>query len=146
MSRVTITAGALTAELELVAGRLVSISLPAQIPASFDAAALYELQTELASHPLDLDAAPVFYRRVWERMRQIEVGTAMTYGELAADLGSPGAVRAVGQACATNRLPVVIPCHRVLAENGPGGFALGLEWKRRLLELETELAAPICPR
>jgi O-6-methylguanine DNA methyltransferase len=65
----------------------------------------------------------------------------MTYRELASAVGSPRASRAIGNACAQNRLLIVVPCHRVLAESGLGGFRLGLAWKRRLLELESELAA-----
>jgi O-6-methylguanine DNA methyltransferase len=71
-------------------------------------------------------------------MLAIPWGSALTYGELAVAVGSPRATRAVGTACATNRLPLIIPCHRVLAADGPGGFSSGLEWKAKLLELETE--------
>lgn len=79
-----------------------------------------------------------FVRKTWERMRKIPWGKALTYGELAAALGSPGASRAVGQACARNELLLIVPCHRVVAQAGLGGFACGLEWKSALLALETE--------
>jgi methylated-DNA-[protein]-cysteine S-methyltransferase len=62
-----------------------------------------------------------FQRRVWQAIARIPPGTTRTYGELAADVG--GTARAVGQACGDNRLPLVIPCHRVVASNGIGGFA-----------------------
>jgi O-6-methylguanine DNA methyltransferase len=59
-----------------------------------------------------------------------------TYGEIAAALGKPGAARAVGNACGANPLPLYIPCHRVVAGNGLGGFTSGLAWKRALLKAE----------
>ena len=72
----------------------------------------------------DLPLAPSgtpFRRRVWSAIRDIACGRTRTYGQNAADLGS--AARAVGQACGDNPLPLVVPCHRVVAANGPGGFA-----------------------
>jgi methylated-DNA-[protein]-cysteine S-methyltransferase len=85
--------------------------------------------------PLAIEGTP-FQRSVWEAMRAIPRGRTRTYGELAAELG--GEARAVGQACGDNRLPIVIPCHRVVAADGIGGFghATGgylLEAKRWLL-------------
>lgn len=70
--------------------------------------------------PLALRGTP-FRRRVWSAIRVISCGRTRTYGQIAADLGS--AARAVGQACGDNPLPLVVPCHRVVAANGPGGFA-----------------------
>lgn len=80
-----------------------------------------------------------FQQRVWEAMRAIPRGRTRTYGELALELG--GEARAVGQACGDNRLPIVIPCHRVVAADGIGGFAHAtggylLEAKRWLLAHE----------
>ena len=78
-----------------------------------------------------------FQRRVWEEMRLIRWGAAVSYGDMAKRVGSAGATRAVGQACGRNPVPVVVPCHRVLAANGRlGGFSGGIDWKRRLLQLE----------
>jgi methylated-DNA-[protein]-cysteine S-methyltransferase len=85
------------------------------------------------------DATP-FQRRVWARMQAIPYGEVLTYGELAAELGT--AARAVGGACGKNPLPIVVPCHRVVAANGLGGFSG--EWesgepgevKKLLLQLE----------
>jgi methylated-DNA-[protein]-cysteine S-methyltransferase len=88
---------------------------------------------------LDLAGATPFLRRVYEQARAVPSGSTVTYGELAARAGSPGASRAVGQAMARNRVPVVIPCHRVLAAHrAPGGFSAfgGLATKERLLALE----------
>lgn len=71
--------------------------------------------------PVDLPPATEFRRRVWAAIAAIPAGRTRTYGELAADLGS--APRAVGQACGDNPLPLLIPCHRVVAAAGLGGFA-----------------------
>jgi methylated-DNA-[protein]-cysteine S-methyltransferase len=88
--------------------------------------------------PLMIEGSP-FQRRVWEAMRAIPRGRTRTYGELARELG--GEARDVGQACGDNRLPIVIPCHRVVAAQGIGGFAHAtsgylLEAKRWLLAHE----------
>jgi methylated-DNA-[protein]-cysteine S-methyltransferase len=86
---------------------------------------------------LDLDGSTPFQRALAEALRSIPYGETVTYGELAALAGSPNAPRAAGTFCAGNRFPVVIPCHRVVAADGIGGFgSLGVEYKRRLLELE----------
>ncbi len=78
-----------------------------------------------------------FQRRVWETARRIPRGQTRSYGWLAAQLGQPGAARAVGQALGRNPLPVIVPCHRVLAaDGGLGGFTGGLAMKRQLLALE----------
>jgi methylated-DNA-[protein]-cysteine S-methyltransferase len=86
---------------------------------------------------LDLDGWTPFQRALAEALRAVPYGETVTYGELAALAGSPGAARAAGTFCAGNRFPLVIPCHRVVAADGIGGFgSLGVEYKRRLLELE----------
>jgi O-6-methylguanine DNA methyltransferase len=87
--------------------------------------------------PLDWSAGTEFQRAVWSAMRTIRAGQTLSYGEIARAIGSPKAVRAVGGACGANPIPVLVPCHRVLAANGKiGGFSGGLEWKRKLLERE----------
>jgi len=91
--------------------------------------------------PLAIEGTP-FQRRVWRVLERIPRGETRTYGDVAATLGS--AARAVGQACGENRLPIVIPCHRVVAAGGIGGFghARGgylLEAKRWLLGHERAL-------
>ncbi|MCA1949203.1 MAG: methylated-DNA--[protein]-cysteine S-methyltransferase [Treponema sp.] len=80
----------------------------------------------------------IFQRRVWEALRAIPYGSTVTYGELARSLGfSAGASRAVGSACGANPLPILVPCHRVLASGGRlGGYAGGLWRKERLLAIE----------
>lgn len=70
-------------------------------------------------------------------MRKIKPGQTQSYGEIAAAIGKPKAVRAVGGACGANPIPLLVPCHRVLAANQKiGGFSGGLEWKRKLLARE----------
>jgi len=94
---------------------------------------------DFAEIRLDLDGLPPFHRRVYEAARAAGPGKTLTYGEMAAQAGSPGASRAVGQALARNPFPLLVPCHRVLASgNRPGGFSAygGAVTKARLLALE----------
>ncbi|MBL7009539.1 MAG: MGMT family protein [Planctomycetes bacterium] len=74
-----------------------------------------------------------FFRKVYQEVHRIPAGRTLTYGEVAARCGSPGASRAVGNAMARNPMPLVVPCHRVLASTGMGGFGGGLEMKAELL-------------
>lgn len=86
---------------------------------------------------LDLDGLTSFQRAVIEALRGVPWGEVVTYGELAALAGYPNAQRAAGSVCAVNRFPLVVPCHRVVAANGIGRYGTsGVEYKRRLLELE----------
>jgi AraC family transcriptional regulator of adaptative response/methylated-DNA-[protein]-cysteine methyltransferase len=86
--------------------------------------------------PLDIRGT-TFQRRVWEALRAIPSGETATYAEIARQVGSPHAVRAVASACGANKLAVAIPCHRVIASDGGlAGYRWGLERKRRLLERE----------
>ncbi len=86
--------------------------------------------------PLDLAGLPPFARRVLEELRRQPHGTTVSYGALAARCGSPRAARAVGVAMARNPLPIIIPCHRVVAGDGIGGFSPGLAVKRLLWAVE----------
>ena len=87
--------------------------------------------------PLDLTAGTAFQQSVWRAVEKIPLGQTRSYGEIARAIGQPNGVRAVGGACGANPIPVLVPCHRVLAANGKlGGFSGGLEWKRMLLERE----------
>jgi methylated-DNA-[protein]-cysteine S-methyltransferase len=87
--------------------------------------------------PLDFRLAHGFRREVLSRLRMINYGRTESYSEVAAATGHPRAVRAVGTACATNPLPVIVPCHRVLRSDGKlGGYIGGLQTKAALLSLE----------
>jgi methylated-DNA-[protein]-cysteine S-methyltransferase len=89
----------------------------------------------------DLPLAPegtAFQRSVWRQLHEIPYGETISYGELARRVGNPKASRAVGSANGANPLPIVIPCHRVIAGDGTlGGFGGGLPTKQTLLALET---------
>lgn len=86
--------------------------------------------------PLDVRGT-AFQLKVWRFLMSVPAGRVVSYGELAAGIGHPEAVRAVGTACGANRLAVLIPCHRALRADGSlGGYRWGLERKRRLLERE----------
>jgi AraC family transcriptional regulator of adaptative response/methylated-DNA-[protein]-cysteine methyltransferase len=86
--------------------------------------------------PVDIQAT-AFQRRVWEELRRIPYGQTRSYSEIARIIGQPKATRAVARACATNPVPIVIPCHRVVrADGGLGGYGLGIERKRVLLQKE----------
>lgn len=126
--------------LDALAGRLGPRVL--QAPARLDDAAT-EIEEYFAGRrthftlPLDRALSAGFRLTVHEHLEQIGYGRTSTYKELAALVGNPAAVRAVGTACATNPLPVVVPCHRVLRSDGAlGGYLGGLPVKAALLELE----------
>ncbi len=87
---------------------------------------------------LDWRGTP-FQIQALKAVARIPYGKVKTYGEIAKGLGKPGASRAVGHANARNLLPLVVPCHRVVASNGLGGYGGGIELKRRLLEMEGAL-------
>jgi methylated-DNA-[protein]-cysteine S-methyltransferase len=87
--------------------------------------------------PVAFRGGTAFQRRVWEELRAIPTGTTVTYAELAARIGRPGAARAVGAAVARNPISIVVPCHRVVGSDGSlTGYAGGVERKRALLTLE----------
>lgn len=86
--------------------------------------------------PFDV-VGTAFQRRVWRALQEIPAGETRSYGEVAREIGHPKAVRAVAQACAANRVAVVVPCHRVIRGDGSlGGYRWGLGVKARLLEAE----------
>jgi methylated-DNA-[protein]-cysteine S-methyltransferase len=92
--------------------------------------------TDFASLPLD-PPGTVFQRRVWQELQKIPRGQAISYKELAARVGKSQASRAVGQANGRNPIPLIIPCHRVIAADGSlGGYSSGLDRKRWLLKHE----------
>jgi methylated-DNA-[protein]-cysteine S-methyltransferase len=93
---------------------------------------------ELKSFDVPLEIAGTeFQRRVWSALRTIPYGQTRSYSEIAAQIGAPQAVRAVGAANGRNPIPIIVPCHRVIGASGSlVGFGGGLEWKRLLLDLE----------
>lgn len=94
---------------------------------------------DLSTTPLDMRDVPDFHRRVYDVARAIPPGATLTYGEIAKRLGDPGAARAVGQALGLNPIPIIVPCHRVLAASGrTGGFSAngGVTTKMRMLTIE----------
>jgi methylated-DNA-[protein]-cysteine S-methyltransferase len=87
--------------------------------------------------PLDWAGKTKFQQSVWREMLKLSTGQTKSYGEVAAAIKNPKAVRAVGSACGANPIPVLVPCHRILAANKKlGGFGGGLDWKRSLLMRE----------
>ncbi len=104
-------------------------------------------QTPTHLPPLDLTRGTPFQQCVWRELQNIAAGQTRSYGEVAAALGRPKATRAVGSACGANPLPLLVPCHRVLAAGGRlGGFSGGLPWKLRLLHAEGSAPPPRPPR
>ena len=95
--------------------------------------------------PIDLENLPPFFRRVYEVALEIPPGQTRTYGEIAKAIGQPAAAQEVGQALSKNPIPLIVPCHRVLAADGKlGGFSApgGRDTKTKLLALE---GAPVTP-
>ena len=128
-------------QLAYAGDRLTAVDLPKAPPSDLTPDVLRHLDATLGAMPLQYPEASEFRQRVWSAIRRIPFGETVTYRELAGQIGHPGAARAVGGACAANRLLLAVPCHRVVASRGLGGFALGLEWKRTLLALEATAAA-----
>ena len=109
------------------------------VVALISGAAPDRIQADLESIALDIEDLPAFDREVYAVARTIAPGTTLTYGEIAARIGEPGAAREVGQALGRNRIPIIVPCHRVVAAGGrTGGFSAtgGVDTKLRLLEIE----------
>jgi len=100
---------------------------------------------DLAHLPIDLSETPEFNRRVYAVALAIPPGETLTYGEVAARIGEPGAARAVGVALGQNPIPIIVPCHRVLAAGGKtGGFSAdgGVETKLKILTIERARTSP----
>ena len=133
--------------------RLISLALPyypVPMVMERETPVLREARQQLAAYfagklqifdiPLRLEGTP-FRLKVWEHLRQIPYGQAISYGELARRVGQPGAARAVGGANRHNPIPIIVPCHRVLAADGTlGGYSGNCngsaDVKRALLKLE----------
>ncbi|GIX31628.1 MAG: hypothetical protein KatS3mg124_2100 [Porticoccaceae bacterium] len=126
-------------------GRLVALEFCGRAPQAVEAAADCPAACQLGEYfagvrtAFRLPLAPAgtpFQQRVWQALIDLPFGQTISYGKLAARLGRPGAARAVAAACAANPLPILIPCHRVVAARGLGGYSAGLERKRWLLAHE----------
>lgn len=130
---------------------LVEVSFLVDLPGQIDQAAANPIvsQTQLQldeyfsgqRRQFELPVAPsgtLFQRRVWQALREVPFGKTASYLEIAQAIGSPRAMRAVGQANGHNPIVIVIPCHRIIAHNGQlGGYSSGLERKQWLLQHET---------
>ena len=96
-------------------------------------------ESDLSFIPLDMNGLPEFHQRVYEVARTIPPGRTLTYGDISKRLGDPGSARAVGQALGRNPIPIIVPCHRVMAAGGKtGGFSApgGTATKLTLLAIE----------
>ena len=92
---------------------------------------------DFRNYQIDFTGYTDFEISVLEETRKIPYGKTKTYADIAKAIGKPKAARAVGNALGKNRTPILIPCHRVIKSDGsPGGFSMGLEWKKKLLKLE----------
>jgi methylated-DNA-[protein]-cysteine S-methyltransferase len=141
-----------TEDAERTLGRLARrfpATRPAHPPASVRSAidGVLELLSgaprDLAEVAIDVEGAGPFDRGVWEIARAIPPGATRAYGDIARDLGDLGFAREVGQSLGRNPVPIIVPCHRVLATGGKiGGFSAfgGVATKRRLLAIEAALA------
>jgi methylated-DNA-[protein]-cysteine S-methyltransferase len=129
---------------------ITAVEPPAPVRRAIDALCRHldgDLQ-DFGDLALDMREVADFHRRVYVGARKIPAGRTVSYGELASRIGSPGAARAVGQALGKNPLPIVVPCHRVLAAGGKaGGFSAygGLGTKRRILAVEGVLLGEGAP-
>ncbi len=136
-------------EIGIQAGRIVSISfaendtpsasqtlLSAEVVDRFNIERLLSGCADLVGM-LDFGNCTPFQRAVWQAVAGIQPGTTITYGELARRVGCPGGARAVARALASNRLALIVPCHRVVHSDGsPSGYKWGAERKKALLEFE----------
>jgi methylated-DNA-[protein]-cysteine S-methyltransferase len=132
----------------------VAADLRAHAPASFEegsSARLRTARTQLREYlagtrttfdlPLDLSRGTSFHRRVWEQLQSVPYGRLLSYQGLACQVGGRQYARAIGGAVGANPLPIVVPCHRIVAHDASiGGFSCGLPAKRKLLELEGTLS------
>lgn len=89
---------------------------------------------------VEFEGASDFDKAVWAAAREVRYGTTTSYGNIAHRIGLPTGARAVGRALGRNKVPLIIPCHRVVRSDGSlGGFADGLDWKQRLLRIEGQI-------
>ena len=132
-------------KVSLVKGRLYSISRAASFTNGSLSSQAKKIKNQIEKYFSGKNSEfqiPLFKRgtafqwAVWKNLQKIPYGKTLTYKELARKLGKPKGARVVGQACAKNPFLIVVPCHRVVAQNHLGGFALGLKAKQILLKAE----------
>ncbi len=111
------------------------LALKKTLKASFELEEYFRGERKKFSCNVDLSGMSDFTQKVLEETQRIEYGTVITYSELARRIGSR-AVRAMGGALSRNPVPIIVPCHRVVAKDGLGGYSCGLDLKIKLLELE----------
>ena len=92
---------------------------------------------DFSSYDVDLSGFTQFQQEVLTATRSVYWGTCITYSQLASMVGRPKAARAVGNALGSNRVPVIIPCHRIVSKHEPGGYSMGVGLKLELLRLES---------
>lgn len=127
--------------LGAIPANLLREDAEAMAPALSELTAYFEGRLRNFTLALDLRANP-FQETVLRELARVPYGQTLSYGELAARIGRPGAARAVGMANARNPIPIVIPCHRVIGKRGDlVGFGGGIDAKRRLLDLERGVLA-----
>jgi len=120
--------------LEMTARGLYAVRFPKK---AAEKGSLSSLWRVLRNRKLDLTGYTTFQLKVYAALRKVPSGKVVTYGQLAKRAGYSGAARAVGSAMKKNRLPIVIPCHRVIKGNGSlGQYSWGIQWKRYLLRGE----------
>jgi O-6-methylguanine DNA methyltransferase len=103
---------------------------------ALEIAAYLESGSSCPMAKLDMSACTVFQKQIYAQVQTIPRGETMTYGQVAERAARPGAARAVGRAMATNPFAILVPCHRVVAKGGLGGYLWGTEMKEKLLRLE----------
>ena len=108
------------------------------LPVTFDLQRYFMgKNVDFSSYEVELSGFTPFQREVLTATRSVRWGTCNTYSQLASMAGRPKAARAVGNALGLNRVPVIIPCHRIVSKHGPGGYSLGVGLKLGLLRLES---------
>lgn len=130
-----------TIEIKEKKSKVISLKLPEKpprLPLTIQTGVM--AYKDLLSLAPDLSIGTPFQQMVWQYIRNVPCGHTVTYKKIAEDIDPGSVYRAVGQACKTNPMPIIIPCHRVVASDGTlGGYSCGYKWKRFLLELEKSM-------
>jgi O-6-methylguanine DNA methyltransferase len=119
-------------------GALHRVALPALPPTEVRPCHFLNLLARLSRLPVAIPRHSLFAETVWNQISKIPLGDTCTYSKLATEIGRPQSTRAVGNACGRNPLLIRVPCHRVTAKTGLGGYAAGKTWKQFLLQIEQQ--------